>query len=261
MRKDCWIQSGNIQRELEAFFSEVDDDLSSYYEEHPNTSETHLDGMLIGLLTSKSFERYANRINAERERSGLRPISLKIKGTPITSKERTHGADIGIVARLNIPGEHELTKAALVQSKRLHPNLFSFSDDCVYPELFKEKSNGDTPPQWERMLGITSSSFYFLYNPERVHIKRTNRTIKTRVITAQTIAGMVSRRRPFTVQDAAKAKTFASWMVEEFICCNVGDPRDDVVATALGQNQEFSVRHSIEVTMESGEIRQESFSR
>jgi hypothetical protein len=259
MRRDCWIQSANILRELEAFFSEVDDDVSSFYEENPTSSEPNLDGMLVKSLTSKSFERYANRINAERQRTGQRPVTLSIKSTPISSQERKHGADLGIVARLNIPGEHEITKAALVQSKRLYPNLIGFDEDCVYPEIFKENTRVKVESQWKRMLDLTPSSFYFLYNPEKIRVKRTIKPVKTRVMTALNIAGRASGRRVLTVEDALNATTFADWMVDEFICCNVGDPREQVVAAALGNNPDFTVRHSIEVTIEREQASPQGF--
>ena len=98
---------------MQVFFSEIDSDLSSFYEEHPNTAEPQLDGSFIRSLTSKSFDLHASRINAVRRRNRLRPIYLQIKATPITATERTYGADIGLVARVNIPGEHEITEEQL----------------------------------------------------------------------------------------------------------------------------------------------------
>jgi hypothetical protein len=262
MRKDCWIQPQSIQEELEDFFSEVDSDLSSFYEENPNTAEPQLDGSFIRSLTSKSFDLHAKRINAVRRRNRRQPVYLKIKATPITATERTYGADIGLVARVSVPGEHEITKAALVQSKRLYPNMLNaFDEKCYYKELFGGNAKTKVLPQWKRMLDQTASSYYFLYNPERLRIGKNLQTLKTRVLPAQVVAGMATSRAVYTPTQSVKLNSFSEWIVEEFVCCNVGDTRENVVEIAMGSNPDFPVRHSVVVVLDANEARAEDFSR
>jgi hypothetical protein len=245
--------------ELQDFFSIVDEDFSSYYEEHPKTAEPQLDGVLIGSLTSRSFEIYGKRVNAERARSHLSPISLRIKSTSITSSERTNGADIGLVARISIPGEHQIDKAVLIQSKRLEPNLIgSFDDACAYQELFKQDQK-TVQPQWNRMLDVSPSSFYFLYNPEHLPIKNKIKELKTRVVPAQLVRGLSTGKQAITPKEAIRFKSFGQWMVDEFICCHTGDTRDETIKIALGGNLDFSVRHSVEVLLEARNVTPQRF--
>jgi hypothetical protein len=104
------------------------------------------------------------------------------------------------------------------------------------------------------MLNQTSASFYFFYNPHKVHIKQRIQTIGTRVISAQHIAGIaqLSTKNLTALDVYQRGKPLPRWLVEDFICCNTGDTRLEVINTALGRNDEFPVRSTIEMIIEGG---------
>ena len=259
MRDDCWLKPATVRTEFKEFFSDTDKQLSTYYEENPNVREEHLEGRLVTLLESTPFTLYENRINRERRKRGLPLLTLKFQH--ITNREGGHGADIGLVANLNLPGEFVLTKATLIQSKRLHPNRLTFNEQCDYSELFRQE--GNARPQWDRMLDITPSSVYFFYNPDRLSIGRTIKTVRTRVINAQVIKGMAEAgRRSFSVEDSLDyGKSFSSWLIDDFICCDVGDSRPETVNLAMNGNPDFTVRHAVHVSIERTDIAPSLFTR
>lgn len=254
MRDDCWLQNRNIERELEAYFDEVDREVSRYYEENPQVAEPQLDGRLAALIDTRDqrkFDVHQRRINDERIRDGRGALTFSVGIKHITSSERRLGADIGLVAQLNCPGEYRLTKGVIVQSKRLAPVGSRFSENCCYEQL-KFEENTTLRPQWKRMLDFTPASVYFLYNPEKLRMRRNIQRVGIRVIDARVIEGLWAsgRRSPLTVLELYRlSRPFASWMVEQFICCGTGDSRDDVVHAASGENLEFPVRYSITVTL------------
>lgn len=262
---NCWLEDLNVQKQLEDYFHDVDRGLSTFYESHPNTAEPQLDGHLAARLEREdadSLQLHLNRINRERLAAGLRPLQVRFDVFHITSKEPTHGADIGLVLRVIAPREYELSKAVLVQAKRLYPSGNAFKENSTYRELFKKQEDGGhdkrekLPPQWERLLSLTPASVYFFYNPHQLHLKRTYQVLGTRVIPATYIAGIApSPGTPnvnFTALDAfQRGKSLARWLVEDFICCGVGDTRPEIIKTALGENLDFPVRSTIQITISS----------
>jgi hypothetical protein len=261
MRRSCWL-SANVRSELRAFFANVDSQFSLYYEDNPNLAEPQLDIRLSTLLETSPIDPYIRRINSVRTRRREPRLSIKINH--ITHTERKHGADIGIVARLDVPGENTRTKAVLVQGKRLHPDGRQFDQNCTYSELFRSKSVRG--PQWKRMTEVTDSSIYFFYNPDRLLVVRTIKPVRTLVLTAQQVAGIAAMGEPdITVYDLLlnksypQGKSFSSWMVDDFICCNTGDEDKRVIITALGENPEFPVRHTVDVSIQSTEAQPNLF--
>lgn len=266
----CWLEDVDVQKQLEDYFFDVDRALSTFYERNPTTAEPQLDGHLAARLEtgeSESLHLHLSRINNLRSAAGFAPLQLKFEIRHITSTEPRHGADIGLVLRLIAPGEYQLTKAALVQTKRLYSTNGVFNRDSSYPELFKSQQDEEEgkvkkklPPQWKRLLAHTPASVYFFYNPHQLPLKRTGHQILgTRVVPATYISGIAPAAgappRRFTAADTYKVgKHMPNWFVEDFICCGVGDPRDEIIRTALGQNDEFPVRTTIEITLEGGEI-------
>jgi hypothetical protein len=253
---DCWLTDETVLRELSSFFSDVDQEFSRFYEEQYDTSETALDGALGTYLRSSKLLRLPlSRINHARSRTGR--SSLHIDFRHITRTERTHGADIGLLLHLAVPNEQVLQKAVLVQSKRLYPDRNQeFTEHCHYPEIFGDRVPGESvegklEPQWKRMLNISPSSVYLLYGSEKFSYRNNFPNLGTRVIPAQRIAGIFAsstNRRGFTAYDAYQmAKPFSQWMVENFICCSVGDTNELVINTALGRNADFPVKSSLEV--------------
>ena len=260
---NCWLQDANVQKQLEDYFADVDRGLSTFYETNPDTAEPQLDGHLAARLEKEdvsSLELHLERIKRERISAGLKPLRLSFNIRHITSGEVGHGADIGLLLRLELPGEYTLTKAVIVQAKRLYPNTRgTFSENSAYHELFKQGKI----PQWERMLNHTPASVYFFYNPHQVRIKQRIQTIGTRVIPAQHIAGIAQHGvKNFTALDAyQRGKPLAKWFVEDFICCNVGDTRENTINIASGRNYEFPVRSTIEIIIEGGTINSQLWDR
>jgi hypothetical protein len=247
MENDCWIKSSNARNELKELFSEIDREISASYEESSRTPELSLDGN-IGLLFKERSKRYLERFNDERVAKGL--CRIRISLNQITHSEKKHGADIGLIAEISIPGEIEIKKGVLVQSKKLSLKNGKFNQDCTYDELFR---NGSLEPQWKRMLNITCSSVYFFYNPDRMRIGKNIRNLRTRVVSAQNIEGKANAKiTSFSAkQSYEEGKMFSEWMVDNFICCIVGDTNKNTINTAKGENPEFPVYRTLHFVMET----------
>lgn len=101
---DCWITDSNVQRQLEGLFADVDKEVSTYFERHPDTAELILDGHLgARLADSYATQRvYLDRIAALRQAQGRAPITVRFNVSHITASEGRHGADVGLVLRADI---------------------------------------------------------------------------------------------------------------------------------------------------------------
>lgn len=259
---DCWINSDLVLDELRSHFGDINRQVSTYYEDNPYVREEALDGHLATHIAAGLPERRITRLSDERVRSGRRPLSFQFAAREITHGEREHGADLGVVARIVVPNEMVLTKAALVQSKKLRHYNGKFRETSDYPELFGSATK-NLRSQARRMLDITPDAFYFFYNPERLHIKRGIKSLGMRAMPARIIDGMeaAGRNRFSALEAFDSGEEFESWIVDRFICCGVGDMRSDVVDTALGANREFPVRHVIEIGITAGEVSLDLFAR
>lgn len=247
MVRNCWIKSANEITELKALFGSADNRVSLYFAENPDTREEHLEGRLLTTLERETSPAHQARINTERSLQGLPSLALQFKH--ITHSEAANGADIGLIASLNIPGEVVLTKAVLVQSKRLHWRGVGFSGTSSYEEVFRA---GASSPQWDRLLNVTSSAIYILFGPDRLRLGRTVRSFGTQVMTAQTIKGIAESgvSRITAAEAYRQGVRFSSWVVDQFICCNVGDPTDKVIDIARGRDRSFTVRNTIEIQIQ-----------
>jgi hypothetical protein len=248
---DCWIKSATAKNELKELFSEIDRDLSTSYEESPYTPELSLDGS-FGTLFNERSKRYLERFNDERNARGL--CRIRISLNQITHSEKRDGADIGLIAHISIPEEIEIKKAVLVQSKRLSAKNGKFDQDCIYNGLFNSELTIE--PQWKRMLGITCSSVYFFYNPNRIKIGKSNKNLRTRVLGAQIIEGKANAKvNSFSAkQSYYEGKPFSEWIVDNFICCTVGDTNKKTIETALGKNADFSVHRTLHFVIEPEDV-------
>jgi hypothetical protein len=247
MARNCWIKSTNELTELKSLFRDADKRVSLYCAENLNAREEHLESRLLTILDKETSLAYQTRINEERVR--LRQPTLSIDFKHITHTERTSGADIGVVASLRIPGEVALTKAILAQSKRLHSGAKGFTEDSSYDEIFSERSS---TPQWERLLNVTPSSVYLLFGPDRLRLGQRIRSFGIQVLTAQNVKGFVDAGMSRLTAAVAhqRGSDFPDWIVDEFICCNAGDPSDSVINIARGRNSNFTVRNTIEILIQ-----------
>lgn len=245
MVRNCWMRSSEELAELKALFANADNRVSLYFAENPSMREEHIEGRLVATLEQEPSAVYQARINENRLRRGLPTLAINFKH--VTHSERLNGADIGLVASLSIPGEVVLTKAILAQSKKLYRDRDGFSGTSSYEELFGSASS----PQWERLLNVTPSSVYLLFGPDRLKIGRTTRSFGTQVLTAQNVKGLAESGVSRVTASMAyqRGLGFPSWVVDEFICCNAGDSNDKVVDIARGNNSNFSVRNTIEISI------------
>lgn len=256
---NCWFKDIDLQTRLEAQLTSVDERLSMYYQNNLGSSEGNLDERLIFSL--EGIELIGQKVDIERNHERLYKRSesyhLSFSAKHITPKESEHGADIGFILNANWAGKYTLTKAVLVQAKKLYPNTKdTFSENSVYTELFKQRR----VPQWERMLSQTPASVYFFYNPYQIHIDGSERKFGTRVLSAERIAGIAPQPNNLRGEqgyDRAKyvyeqGIPFAKWLVEDFICCKMGDVRKDIIEIARGKNKEFPVTFTVEITIEGG---------
>jgi len=251
--KDCWIKSKEAKKELKELFSEIDKTLSEILEESPHTPETSLDGK-IGILFEERSKSHLRRFNSVRESKGLCKIQISVKST--THTEAKNGADIGLVADIDIPGEINQRKAALIQSKRLHPNNEKFYQNSKYESMFYDKET-NLDPQWERIQNATCSSFYFLYGPYKLKIGRNQKIFGTRVIDAKLISGKAKANvKTFSAEDSFDyGKPLSDWLVDQFLCCKVGDTKEEVIKIAMGKDiQNFPVHDTLFFTIKMEDI-------
>jgi hypothetical protein len=246
MIRNCWMKSSEELGELKSLFANADNNVSLYYADNPSIREEHIESRLVTTLEQQPSGVYQARINEDRLRRGLPTLAIDIKH--ITHSERRNGADMGLVASLNIPGEMLLTKALLAQSKKLYRGVNGFSQTSSYDEIF----GGDSAsPQWDRLLNVTSSSVYLLFGPDRLRIRNKMRSFGTQVLSAQSIKGLAESgvSRVTAAMAYSRGLDFPSWIVNEFICCNVGDSTTGVIDIARGKNSNFTVRNTIEVSI------------
>lgn len=249
MSVPCWIDPPAVEREIIAHLSSVDSQLCRAYELQPDMREEHVESRLATLIETTPFDSRQHRINQLRYKRGMMPLSISFSASHVTRHERHHGADLGLIATIEAPGDVRLTKAALVQGKRLTPTDGSFAGDSEYAELFKSSPN--LPPQWQRMLDVTSASEYFLYGPRQVKSSRGMIELGTRVISAHAVLGMANAgRSTLTAQEAPRrSKPMAKWLVEDFLCCSRGDSNPWVIETARGSSSDFPVENTLEITV------------
>ncbi len=252
MIKNCWLRPISVRREIESFFDTISASVCAAYGDNPSMREEHLEGQLSLLINGSPLLQFQQRIAEERVRKNLIPIIIRVKMNHITSTEVSHGADIGLVARISIPGEMELTKSALIQSKKLYDDNGKFTAKSVYKEIFT-KPRATVSSQWDRMIATTPASVYLLFGPDRLYVDKSTKDVGLRVVTAQVIKGMHSAKETrFTAQDAYQCgKSFGSWLVDDFLCCTLGDTRDDVVQKALGMDRGFPVRNVLEIDVQA----------
>lgn len=246
MVRNCWMNSDEELGEMKSLFANADNRVSLYYAENPSIREEHIESRLVTTLEQEPSDVYQARINESRSRRGLPTLAIGFKH--ITHSERRNGADMGLVATLNIPGEVVLTKAILVQSKKLHRDGHGFSQASSYDEIFR---SGSSSPQWDRLLNVTPSSVYFLFGPDRLRIGRKTRSFGTQVLTAQNVKGLAESgvSRLTAAMAYRRGLDFPSWAVDEFICCNAGDSNTRVIDIARGQSTNFTVRNTIEISI------------
>lgn len=257
MRLNCWMKSNNEITELKSLFSRADNRVSLYFSENPDAREEHLEGHLLSTLGRETSSVYQARMNEERSLRKLPTLAIKFKH--ITHSEHANGADLGLVASLNIPGEVVLTKAILAQSKKLHWRGASFSQNSQYEEMFRV---GSSPPQWDRLLNVTSSSVYLLFGPDRLRIDRTVKDFGTQILTAQSVKGLAESgvSRMTAAEAYSRGLNFSDWIVDQFICCNLGDSTDRVIDIARGRNKDFTVRNTLEVQIQGRNLNPSLFS-
>jgi len=169
----------------------------------------------------------------------------------IRSDESRHGADIGLTAEI-IPTSGtrpfaSFKKACLIQAKRLHLSRYddAFDDSCFYSQIEASEE------QSQKMLNITPSSFYWLYGPAKIQssTRGTLRTLGLRVLPATIVAGLTTK--PPNAEFIRKsAISFAEFMVDEFLACLVGDPRQQVINIAMGEIVDYPVEHAINISLE-----------
>jgi hypothetical protein len=211
--------------------------------------EEHIESRLLTLVETVPFAAHQRRIDRLRQKRGMLPLTISFSGSHLTSSEQHHGADIGLVATIDVPGELRLTKASLVQGKRLTPTNDEFSATSEYSQLFESSPN--QPPQWRRMLEVTSASEYFLYGPTSIPSRRGLIPLGTRVISAQTVQGMADGGHDsLTAAEATRrGKPLANWLVEDFLCCQRGDTAPWTIETARGRSADFPVGNQLEINV------------
>lgn len=244
---------------LLGYFYHVARILSSRLHADPSRNEVGLTDELIYALTGLEDLREWLRDNLHETELGLELSTRKF--TQI--EESIVGADIGIVLKVQTR-THQVEKAMLLQAKRLKPDKGFFSQTSKYDELTSKHGMS----QAEKMLRITPASFFILYNPPITFARTMKHFVGSTdtsgtfnliesdmsptfltgndditILPATTSTGLTCKS---TIESLHKFTIpFASFMVDDFFQCKVGDPSDRAKEVAYGRDDENPVRYSL----------------
>jgi len=144
-------------------------------------------------------------------------IDLNIEVKILNSSERKHGSDFIVFLDSKV-GSVNIRKGMLVQAKKLSSNWPVGQGDGKY-----EAYNSEQP---RKMLDVTSSSFYLLYNPPTVAVGGgLDNDVGMQVVAASSVAAVAGNDPPSYAALRKHMLPFPRFMVDYFVQTAVGDPR------------------------------------
>lgn len=221
---------------LKRFFHGASDEIARKLKSNPTRREEGLTDELV-------YEIFSNPGSRELLRDLLAPsgVLLEMSCEESGSAEKVLGTDLGFVLTIRAPGLFT-RRAILLQAKRLHPAPDDFTPRSEYGDLLEKHGR----EQAQKMLQVTSSAFFLLYNPLGLEatVPRSGMLIEIptsldystdgiTVLPASIVCGMdrlawspVAHLHPFTC-------SFVKFIVDDFIQGKVGDQSQRALQAAL----------------------------
>ncbi len=222
-----WLQDELTERFVHDAFVRADEDFSRFFEDNHSKYEEGLTERLLYCLE----ERVRPVSSFLKEWSGkLRngPIKIELSYRDTQPVERIWNADIAFLFECSIRGVLAKRHAVLVQCKKM-----AYDNNA---HRFRPSWRIDTT-QCDNLISKSPFSYYFLFGPAE------SPSIKTLVVPAQTLRGLVRGMNPATVPAAKTisvepvrsiARHFADFMLYDLIGCWLGDERSDLIGLAEG---------------------------
>ena len=235
-----WLDDSLVEGLLHATLSNVDENFSTWFTEHPLALEEEHDGALTILLSQASHNLRGLLSNwKSMPKTNSWSIDFHHHNTKIRRGEARWRADMAFVLLANVPGVISTEKLILVQSKKMHSDGHSWhlSWDLDYAQA-------------EELFRNTPSSYYFLYSPNLL-----GGGIK--VIPCKTILDVTSATKIKTVINDSwstpSSRPFSDFLLYDFIGCWVGDHDNTLIRKVTGRDPEIGATHIITVKISRSE--------
>jgi hypothetical protein len=95
--------------------------------------------------------------------------------------------------------------------------------------------------KWKTFVAADTGTRFF-YNPYRINIGKDYKNLGTRVISAQNIEGNANVKSLSAKQSCEEGKKFSDWIVDNFLCCLVGDTSKRILETAFGESPDLPIQ-------------------
>lgn len=237
-----WIDNPALEGALLEVFTEVDKTFSLSFDTQALSNEERLTGDLVRLLQERA--KGLHDLVATWSKGSKMPVYFNLSCTDTTAdrNEQFNGADLAFILTVNVPNQMKREKTIFVQAKKMNSTGLSKGVTFHY-------SWDIDKTQLSHLKETTQFGYYFLYGP-------TYDSTNIRVIPAGTIDGIMVASRAKTViqqnQVMPSSRTFAEFLVYDFIACWAGDERKEAIRKARGEDVQFPVRHIIEVALTAG---------
>lgn len=205
------------RRALRKFFSELDQDIRDYQASQRESWEHDLNALLT-VLDRNSPQGLRSQA-VERLRSAMRRlgIELNIEVKILNRTERTRGSDFIVFLDSKV-GSLQIRKGMLVQAKKLYSAWPVANAGSTYDAY--------APDQAVKMLDVTASSFYLLYNPPTVEVDGgLDNDVGMQIAAASSVLAVAETNPPSYNALRKHMIPFSEFMVDYFIQTAVGDPR------------------------------------
>ncbi|MHA1407186.1 MAG: hypothetical protein ACTSSG_07370 [Candidatus Heimdallarchaeaceae archaeon] len=248
---DHWLHE-NAFNCLEMFWNLVENKILEGFYIFPD--EEYITHLLFQILSDKDFfneaVEQANSCFAEqilRKSKSDKPSFLHLNCKPVVYKrkeEQIIGADLGVILNINVEG-YIIEKVVLFQAKKLYKEtkLPKYTLKSTFSALNKEYLK-----QARSMLDITPESFYLFISPWQVYDLNKKINVGLRVAPATRIL-MMENYLPLNCKGMLKITTsFTQFMVHDFIACNRGDPREEIIYKIKNDHRLFPYKLLLELS-------------
>jgi len=243
--KSTWIADPTMEQILHSTFKQADMDFSMFFESNSPSNEERLTGAFIKTLIDK-FQP-VNKVLQTWGRSAISGpwyVMLDYTDTTIRRGEKKWCADLSFILDVKVPYKIELTKAILVQAKKME------SRPTNYGIVFENCWRIDVA-QAKKLLRHTSHAFHIFYNPNHTGLG-------TRILPTTSLLSIAKANKSSTVLHSSQAisstRRLADFMLYDFIGCWAGDLKSRVLEIARGKDGRAIPSHIIRIiiTAEQG---------
>lgn len=239
---NTWIDNPALEALLRQVFDDVDKTFSEQFDSVASDQEERLTGDLLRLLQERARSVTMAHFSWSAGTDGsLVRFSLQCRNTTVNKSEKRNGADMAFILSVFVLGKMQRTKVVFVQAKKMNVDVMPIG--LAFHPSWKIDLK-----QLRHLVNSSQSSYYFLYGPSST-------STNIRVIPATTVRGIMKASAAKTAilqsQVMPASRSFAEFLLDDFIGCWVGDERDRVLNKARGEDVEFPVRNIIEVKFSS----------